>query len=77
MVVDAIVNGRDYESFEQELIADWRIHYAGACAKLKTGPCRRCIASSSAIGRKTRMPPWNWSNWRAAWLRLDEHPALK
>ncbi len=35
MVVDAVVNGRDYELFEHELIADWRIHYAGACAKLK------------------------------------------
>jgi hypothetical protein len=35
MVLDAIVNNRDYEIFEHELIADWRIHYAGACAKLK------------------------------------------
>jgi hypothetical protein len=35
MVLDAIVNGRDYELFEHELIADWRIHYASACAKLK------------------------------------------
>ncbi len=35
MVLDAIVNDRDYECFEHELIADWRIHYAGACAKLK------------------------------------------
>ncbi len=35
MVLDAVVNGRDYESFEHELIADWRIHYASACAKLK------------------------------------------
>jgi hypothetical protein len=35
MVLDAVVNGRDYEVFEHELIADWRIHYAGACAKLK------------------------------------------
>ena len=35
MVLDAIVNGRDYETFEHELIADWRIHYASACAKLK------------------------------------------
>jgi hypothetical protein len=35
MVIDAVVNGRDYESFEHELIADWRIHYAGAFAKLK------------------------------------------
>lgn len=35
MVLDAIVNGRDYEIFEHELISDWRIHYAGSCAKLK------------------------------------------
>jgi hypothetical protein len=35
MVLDAVANGRDYEFFEHELIADWRIHYAGACAKLK------------------------------------------
>jgi len=35
MVVDSIVNDRDYEFFEHELIADWRIHYAGACTKLK------------------------------------------
>jgi len=30
MVLDAITNGR-----EHELIADWRIHYAGVCARLK------------------------------------------
>lgn len=35
MVLDAIVNGREYEMFEHELIADWRIHDAGACGKLK------------------------------------------
>ena len=35
MVLDAVVNDREYEFFEHELIADWRIHYAGACAKLK------------------------------------------
>jgi hypothetical protein len=35
MVLDAIVDGRDYDFFEHELIADWRIHYASACAKLK------------------------------------------
>jgi hypothetical protein len=35
MVLDAIVNGREYEFFEHELIADWRIHYAGGCAKLQ------------------------------------------
>lgn len=35
MVLDAVVNGRDYPFFEHELISDWRIHYVGACAKLK------------------------------------------
>ena len=35
MVLDAIVDDRDYEFFEHELIADWRIHYASACGKLK------------------------------------------
>jgi hypothetical protein len=34
MVLDAVVNGREYQIFEHELIADWRIHYGGACAKL-------------------------------------------
>jgi hypothetical protein len=35
MVLDAIVNDRDYEFFEPELIADWRAHYASRCAGLK------------------------------------------
>jgi hypothetical protein len=35
MVVDAVVNDREYELFEHELIADWRVHYGRACAKLK------------------------------------------
>ena len=35
MVWDAIVNDREYEFFEHELIADWRVHYAAACVKLK------------------------------------------
>jgi hypothetical protein len=35
MVLDAVVNDRDYEFFEHELIADWRVHYAAACVKLK------------------------------------------
>jgi len=35
MVLDAIVNDRDYEFFERELIADWRAEYARACAKTK------------------------------------------
>ena len=35
MVIDAILNDRDYEFFERELISDWRMHYSAACAKLK------------------------------------------
>jgi hypothetical protein len=35
MVLDAIVNDRDYEFLERELIADWRVHYARACIKIK------------------------------------------
>jgi hypothetical protein len=35
MLLDAIVDERDYACFEHELIADWRAHYAGACGKLK------------------------------------------
>ena len=36
MVLDAIVNDRDYEFFEHELIADWRVHYARACMKIRS-----------------------------------------
>jgi hypothetical protein len=35
IVLDAIVNDRDYEFLERELIADWRVHYARACIKIK------------------------------------------
>jgi len=35
MILDAIVNDRDYEIFERELIADWRVHYLSPCTKLK------------------------------------------
>ncbi len=35
MILDAIVNDRDYEILERELIADWRVHYARACSKIK------------------------------------------
>ena len=35
MVLDAIINDRDYEFFEDELIADWRHHYAKACSKMR------------------------------------------
>lgn len=32
MVLDSIVNDREYDAFEPELIADWRVHYGHACA---------------------------------------------
>jgi len=35
IVVDCVADGRDYEAFEAELIADWRMHYAQDFAKLK------------------------------------------
>lgn len=35
MVLDAIINDRDYDFFERELVADWRVHYARACMKIK------------------------------------------
>jgi hypothetical protein len=35
MIVDAIVNDRDYEFFEHELISDWRLHYRLAFARLR------------------------------------------
>jgi hypothetical protein len=35
MVLDAVVNDRDYAFFEHELISDWRVHYAKACLKMK------------------------------------------
>ena len=45
MVLDSIVNDRDYEMFEPELIADWRVHYASACARMKDTALRRCAGS--------------------------------
>lgn len=35
IILDAIVNGRDYSGLEPELIADWRAHYAANCARMK------------------------------------------
>jgi hypothetical protein len=40
MVVDAVVNGREYAQFEHELIADWRLHYATAFGRLRDPACR-------------------------------------
>jgi hypothetical protein len=36
MVLDAIVNHRDYEGLEPELIADWRLHYAEVCGHMQS-----------------------------------------
>lgn len=35
MLLDAIVDDRDYEIFERELISDWRLHYGARCTRLK------------------------------------------
>ena len=35
MVLDAIVNHRDYAGLEPELIVDWRLHYAQACGQMQ------------------------------------------
>src|SRR5260370_1051973 len=35
MVLDSILNDRDYASLEPELLADWRVHYGSHCAPLK------------------------------------------
>ncbi len=56
MVLDAVVNDRDYQFFEHELIADWRIHYASACTKLKDTAVQALRVCSNASARRTRMP---------------------
>src|ERR1700722_1178073 len=33
MVLDAIVNHRDYAGLEPELISDWRLHYTQGCGQ--------------------------------------------
>ena len=35
MVLDAVLNDRDYAELEPELIGDWRAHYAADCARMK------------------------------------------
>ncbi|HMK85571.1 MAG TPA: hypothetical protein VK437_06405 [Steroidobacteraceae bacterium] len=35
MVLDAVIDERDYEILEPELIADWRVHYGHACARIR------------------------------------------
>jgi len=53
MVLDAVLNTRDYEDFEAELIADWRLHYAVAFAKLRDSArlaLRRALELNPAVG---------------------------
>ena len=35
MVLDSVLNARDYEGFESELMADWRVHFSHACAQIR------------------------------------------
>jgi hypothetical protein len=35
IVLDSIVNDRDYDMLEPELIADWRAHYGHGCVHMK------------------------------------------
>ena len=35
MVLDSVLNNRDYEGLEPELISDWRVHFAHACSQMR------------------------------------------
>lgn len=35
MVLDSILNEREYPGFEPELMADWRMHYSHACTQMR------------------------------------------
>jgi hypothetical protein len=35
MVLDSILNHRDYPGLEPELIADWRAHYTANCVRMR------------------------------------------
>jgi hypothetical protein len=35
IVLDAILENRDYDALEPELISDWRVHYSHACAQMR------------------------------------------
>jgi hypothetical protein len=46
MVLDSILNDRDYAALEPELIADWRAHYGQKCVHMKdtaTAALRRAL----------------------------------
>jgi hypothetical protein len=51
IVLDSIVDDRDYDILEPELIADWRAHYGHACAHMKDAAAaalRRALESARA-----------------------------
>ena len=35
MVLDAIVNDRDYGPLEPELVSDWRVHFGHTCSSMR------------------------------------------
>ncbi len=35
MILDSILNDRDYPCLEPELMADWRAHYTSTCVRIK------------------------------------------
>lgn len=48
MVLDSILNDRDYDALEPELIADWRTHFGPACVRMKdtaVAAVRRAVAN--------------------------------
>ena len=72
MVLDAIVNDRDYEILERELIADWRVHYARACIENQGhGIAGIAARARSWIGRRTRKPRPSLKLWPIDWRGLD------
>jgi len=36
MVLDSIVNAREYEGLEPELVSDWRVHFSHPCSQMRT-----------------------------------------
>ncbi len=48
MVLDSIVNDRDYEGLEPELVSDWRMHFSLACSKLR-GIAREALSRANGM----------------------------
>jgi hypothetical protein len=49
MVLDSIVNNRDYQGLEPELISDWRVHFSHACTQMRD-------IAAEALRRSAAMP---------------------